>query len=167
MRLSKFLGNYLLLKKIGTNYFSLCPFHDEKTPSFSVNDAKGLFFCFGCGVSGNKIVFLSLYKKKYKNEKVLLKVENEFFLNRSNFYLLEMVKIFYIKQLFINKNFFVFNYICFVRKITIHTIYFFNLGYAPNVWHFLSNSLTGYDRDLAIEAGLLRKNCNNRRYRTS
>ena len=44
---------YIKLKKQGRNYFGLCPFHEEKTPSFSVNPENGLWFCWGCGEKGN------------------------------------------------------------------------------------------------------------------
>ncbi len=46
------------LKRSGRNYFGLCPFHSEKTPSFSVNSELGLFKCFGCGEGGDVIAFL-------------------------------------------------------------------------------------------------------------
>jgi len=46
------------LKQRGRNYFGLCPFHEEKTPSFSVNPAKGIFHCFGCGKGGNAVSFV-------------------------------------------------------------------------------------------------------------
>jgi len=49
---------YVHLKKQGRNYFGLCPFHDEKSPSFSVNDEKQIFHCFGCGKGGNVITFM-------------------------------------------------------------------------------------------------------------
>lgn len=52
------VGEYVQLKKRGRNYFGLCPFHDEKTPSFSVTDEKQIFHCFGCGKGGNVITFL-------------------------------------------------------------------------------------------------------------
>ena len=48
-------------KKSGSNYWACCPFHDEKTPSFSVNTQKGFYHCFGCGVSGDAIRFLMDY----------------------------------------------------------------------------------------------------------
>ena len=50
------ISHYVDLKKSGTNYTGCCPFHDEKTPSFSVNPAKGLYKCFGCGEGGNNPV---------------------------------------------------------------------------------------------------------------
>ena len=52
------IGEYVQLKKQGRNYFGLCPFHDEKTPSFSVTQEKQIFHCFGCGKGGNVITFL-------------------------------------------------------------------------------------------------------------
>lgn len=52
------VGNYVALKSKGTNMWGLCPFHDEKTPSFSVNPSKGIFKCFGCQKGGNAIGFI-------------------------------------------------------------------------------------------------------------
>jgi DNA primase len=52
------VSEYLTLKKAGRNFTGLCPFHQEKTPSFSVNRDKQIFYCFGCGEGGNVITFL-------------------------------------------------------------------------------------------------------------
>src|SRR5690625_4087817 len=52
------IGEYVQLKKQGKNFFGLCPFHDEKTPSFSVNQDKQIFHCFGCKKGGNVMTFL-------------------------------------------------------------------------------------------------------------
>jgi DNA primase len=52
------IGSFVKLKKRGTNYLGLCPFHNEKTPSFTVSPAKEIYKCFGCGKSGNTIGFL-------------------------------------------------------------------------------------------------------------
>jgi DNA primase len=54
---------YVLLKKAGTTYKGLCPFHSEKTPSFHVNPDKGFFHCFGCNAGGNVFKFLELHEK--------------------------------------------------------------------------------------------------------
>ncbi len=51
-------SEFLTLKKAGRNYLGLCPFHQEKTPSFTVNREKQIFYCFGCGEGGNAITFL-------------------------------------------------------------------------------------------------------------
>ena len=61
IRLSDFLGKYLNVEKKGNTYVCRCPFHNEKTPSFSINNQKGLFYCFGCGVGGNVLTFLTKY----------------------------------------------------------------------------------------------------------
>ncbi|MBR6033691.1 MAG: DNA primase [Clostridia bacterium] len=53
------ISQYVTLKKSGANYFGLCPFHREKSPSFSVSPSKQIFHCFGCGAGGNVIHFIS------------------------------------------------------------------------------------------------------------
>jgi DNA primase len=55
------VSRYVQLKKGGANYLGLCPFHNEKTPSFSVSPAKQFYHCFGCGAHGNAIGFLMAY----------------------------------------------------------------------------------------------------------
>ena len=57
------VGEYVKLKKKGTNYLGLCPFHNEKSPSFTVSPAKEIYKCFGCGKSGNSITFLMEHEK--------------------------------------------------------------------------------------------------------
>lgn len=57
------VGSFVKLKKRGTNYLGLCPFHNEKTPSFTVSPAKEIYKCFGCGRSGNTISFLMDHEK--------------------------------------------------------------------------------------------------------
>jgi DNA primase len=56
------IGGYVHLKKSGSSYMGLCPFHNEKTPSFSVSPGKQVFHCFGCGEGGNVITFLMKYE---------------------------------------------------------------------------------------------------------
>ena len=58
VRIEEVVGDFVRLNKRGVNYVGLCPFHDEKTPSFSVNAAKGIFKCFGCGVGGDAVSFV-------------------------------------------------------------------------------------------------------------
>ena len=52
------ISEYLPLKQKGTSYFGLCPFHNEKTPSFSVSSEKQFYYCFGCGAAGNVFTFV-------------------------------------------------------------------------------------------------------------
>jgi len=57
------VGNFVKLKRRGTNYLGLCPFHNEKTPSFTVSPSKEIYKCFGCGKSGNAIGFIMDHEK--------------------------------------------------------------------------------------------------------
>ena len=57
------VGSFVKLKKRGVNYLGLCPFHNEKTPSFTVSPTKEIYKCFGCGRSGNSIGFLMEHEK--------------------------------------------------------------------------------------------------------
>ncbi|MBO2727504.1 DNA primase [Lactiplantibacillus plantarum] len=56
--IADFIGQYVQLKKAGKNLFGLCPFHEERTPSFSVNEQKQIFHCFSCGRGGNVFSFI-------------------------------------------------------------------------------------------------------------
>src|ERR1700710_2546460 len=57
------VGSFVKLKKRGVNYLGLCPFHNEKSPSFTVSPVKEIYKCFGCGRSGNAISFLMEHEK--------------------------------------------------------------------------------------------------------
>ena len=57
------VGQFVRLKKRGANYIANCPFHNEKTPSFSVSAAKGIYKCFGCGKAGNVVSFVQEHEK--------------------------------------------------------------------------------------------------------
>ena len=72
------ISQYIGLKRSGRNYFGLCPFHNEKSPSFSVSPDKQIFHCFGCGVGGNVITFIS------KIEGIGFKESIEFLAERAN-----------------------------------------------------------------------------------
>ena len=56
------VSQYVKLNKRGSTYFGLCPFHNEKTPSFSVTPAKQMYYCFGCGAGGNVFNFVMEYE---------------------------------------------------------------------------------------------------------
>ena len=72
------ISQYVNLKKSGRNFFGLCPFHNEKSPSFAVSPDKQIFHCFGCGVGGNVFHFVS------KIENVGFKESVEMLANRAN-----------------------------------------------------------------------------------
>lgn len=56
------ISGYVRLQKKGASHFGLCPFHNEKSPSFSVSQSKQMYYCFGCGAGGNVITFLQQYE---------------------------------------------------------------------------------------------------------
>ena len=56
------ISGYVKLQKKGSSYFGLCPFHNEKTGSFSVSPHKQMYYCFGCGAGGNAYTFLMQYE---------------------------------------------------------------------------------------------------------
>ncbi len=56
------IGSYIKLTKKGSSYFGLCPFHNEKSPSFSVSRDKQMYYCFGCGAGGNVLTFVMEYE---------------------------------------------------------------------------------------------------------
>lgn len=56
------ISSYVKIQKKGASYFGLCPFHNEKSPSFSVSGSKQMYYCFGCGAGGNVISFIMQYE---------------------------------------------------------------------------------------------------------
>ncbi len=77
VRIENVIGEYLQLKKRGSNLIGLCPFHNEKTPSFSVSPSIGIFKCFGCGKAGNAVNFLMEYEH-YTYPEALRKLAKQF-----------------------------------------------------------------------------------------
>ena len=89
VRLSDFISQFINLSERGNSYVGKCPFHDENTPSFNVNNEKGLFYCFGCKAGGNIITFTKKYKNftfneavNYISEYTGVKLLNNTFLNK-------------------------------------------------------------------------------------
>mgnify|MGYP000158447431 CR=1 FL=1 len=88
-RIEEVVGDFVALKKRGVNYIGNCPFHNEKTPSFTVSPTKGIYKCFGCGKGGNSVKFimeiehytypeaLKVIAKKYQIEIIEKELTNE------------------------------------------------------------------------------------------
>ena len=72
------ISGYVKLQKKGSNYFGLCPFHHEKSPSFSVSQSKQMYHCFGCGVSGNVFTFVMEYENYTFREAVELLADRSY-----------------------------------------------------------------------------------------
>ncbi len=154
------IGNYIQLKKQGSNYTALCPFHSEKTPSFVVSPSKQIFHCFGCGASGDTIKFI-MDIEKLSYPQAIEKLANMYnfrleYTSSNNFVhidLLEKVNSFYISNLYKNKE--ALNYLK-ERGLFDSTIEKFQLGYAPESFEqiqFFKNANLN-NKDL-IELGVL------------
>ena len=83
-RVEEVIGDFVTLKKRGANYLGLCPFHNEKTPSFSVSPSKGIYKCFGCGKAGNVVGFVMEHEHysypealKYLAKRYSIEIEEE------------------------------------------------------------------------------------------
>lgn len=170
------VGEYVQLNKQGRNYFGLCPFHGEKTPSFSVSPEKQIYHCFGCGVGGNvfsflteieKISFIEAVQRLAQKGNIELPTMHRSYSNENN-QSQETNKMIAAHEL--------------LRKLYHHilvntadgeealkylkdrgfsneAIDRFQIGYALPSWDFAKNFLKGrsYDEDLLERAGLLIK----------
>jgi DNA primase len=130
------IGNYIQLKKKGSNFTALCTFHNEKTPSFVVSPTKQIYHCFGCGASGDAIKFIMDYEKLTYPEAVeklanMYNFELEYTKNKTfiSTNILEKLNSFYKEKLIHNKN--AYNYLK-KRGLNDNTIEKFALGYAPS-----------------------------------
>lgn len=141
-----FIDSYLPLKKQGANFVACCPFHQEKTPSFSVISKKQFYHCFGCGVSGNAISFAMNYLNQDFSEAVdTLALRAGMQVPRDgksqekpvrNLYqLLHQTALFYQKALQINTP--ALQYLA-QRGVTGDVLAQFQIGYAPAGWHTLT-----------------------------
>jgi DNA primase len=130
------IGNYIQLKKEGSNYKALCPFHNEKTPSFVVSPAKQIYHCFGCGASGDAIKFI-MEMEKLSYPEAIEKLANMYnfkldYTSSKSFVkldILESVNNYYISNLYKSKT--ALEYLK-NRGLKDSTIEKFSLGYAPD-----------------------------------
>lgn len=172
------------LKKSGKNYSACCPFHEERTPSFSVNPDKQFYYCFGCGAGGNALTFLM----EYENLEFPQAVENlatnvgmtiprepsrggsdaaqQEVSNKPLYALMEQVSTFYQQQLRNHPQAHrAVDYLK-ARGLSGEIAKQFDLGFAPPGWDSLHSGLGGGDelRELLIKTGMLVKNESGRVY---
>ncbi|ACL69991.1 DNA primase [Halothermothrix orenii] len=174
------VSDYVDLKKVGKNYVGLCPFHQEKTPSFTVNPERQFFYCFGCGVGGDVISFLM------EIENITFKESVKMLARRSGMevpgddprhrqQLREREKLFKINHLTAkfyhyllletDQGLKAINYLK-KRGFTKKDIKKFGLGYAPDRWDGLLKFLTGkgFEEGELVKAGLVLLSNNNNYY---
>ena len=165
------ISGYIKLKKSGSSYVGLCPFHNEKSPSFSVSGTKQMYHCFGCGVGGNVITFVMGYENYTFPEAVKMLADRAGIALPVMEYsgedrrerdiktkLLEINKIaatFYYHQLKSPAGQSGLDYLK-KRQLSDKTINTFGLGYAPQLTGDLYRMLKekGYDDELLKESGL-------------
>jgi len=143
------VSDVVQLKQRGRNFFGLCPFHEEKTPSFSVNPSLGIFHCFGCGKGGNAVTFVMEYEKidyiealKRLADKYAINIEWEGGDDSQKgevaliYELHEIAVAFYHKQLMSDRGRAALEYVG-KRGFGRDIIEQFRIGFAPDEWESL------------------------------
>lgn len=164
------VSDYLSLKKSGRNFFGLCPFHPEKTPSFSVNPEKQIFHCFGCGTGGNVFTFVMQEEGVNFPEAVRILAKRagieipepdeqavgDAQQREALYYANELAQKFYHERLFAPEGKAALDYLH-GRGFTDEGIRAFGLGYAPDAWDALVNHALGAKMkpEVLQQAGLL------------
>ena len=168
------ISGYVKLKKSGSNYMACCPFHNEKTPSFSINPNKQFYHCFGCGAGGNALSFLMDYEKRSFPEAIEalaqmhgIQVPHEQSNEQRNqpkktslYDLLLSSQAFYEEQLKTHQDKQIaVNYLK-GRGLRGETCKAFGIGFAPEGWNNLQNKLATSNERLKglIETGMLIEN---------
>ncbi len=165
------VGQYVPLKRSGSSYVGLCPFHKEKTPSFHVTADRQLYYCFGCGAGGNIVDFVKNMEHldfveaiRFLAERAGIQIDALSFsaedkkqYEKKQRYL-EMNKEaarFFRDKLFSSDGKRAQDYIR-ARRLTGETVKAYGMGYAPNDWDALTKHLlqNGYAREDLVQVGL-------------
>ena len=169
------ISPYVNLRRRGKNLVGLCPFHNEKTPSFTVYPENGSFYCFGCGVGGDVITFVRRMENLDYMEAVKQLADRAGMALPEDGYDDTLAKKrtavlaanraaakFFHSQLFTDRGRPALNYFL-DRGLTMETIRHFGLGFAPDDWRTLKNHLNeqGFDDILLESANLLRRSDKN------
>ena len=165
------ISGYVRMQKKGSSYFGLCPFHNEKSPSFSVSPGKQMYYCFGCGAGGNVITFLMEYENATFQEAVkmladragvsLPEVEYSEEMRRKEGRRARLLEVnkeaarYYYYLLRSNRGQIGYRYLA-GRALSDETMKKFGLGYADGAGSDLTAYLKskGYADDLITESGL-------------
>lgn len=172
-QIEEVVGEFVVLKKRGTSLIGLCPFHNEKTPSFHVSVSKGIFKCFGCGEGGDSLSFIMKHEKysypeaiRFLAEKYNIDIEETEQSpeqvaaqdKRESLYIVnQWAKDFFVNSLWktqegksIGLSYFK------ERGYTEDTIKKFELGFSPNQWSALVDAAQnlGHDLERMEEVGL-------------
>lgn len=172
------ISEHVVLRKRGKDFVGLCPFHDEKTPSFSVSPNKQMYYCFGCHAGGNAIKFLMELGKRQFAEVVLdlaqryqvsvqtlepqqrQELQRQLSLREQLYEILAIAAQFYQHALRQSAGQVALSYLQQQRHLSAETIHSFQLGYAPASWETLYRYLIEqkrYSVQLVEQAGLIRR----------
>lgn len=166
------ISGYVKLTKRGSSYFGLCPFHNEKSPSFSVSRQKQMYYCFGCGAGGNVFTFIMEYENytfvealKMLAERAGIELPEEEYSKETKekadlkTAILEVNKLaakYYYAQLKTEQGKLAHNYLT-GRKLSEETITAFGLGYSnkyrDDLYRYLKTK--GYRDEVIVKAGLI------------
>lgn len=164
------VGEYVRLKKRGSNYVGLCPFHSEKTPSFNVNPSLGIFKCFGCGEGGDVFSFISRMENLSFPESVGILAERvgitidqggqpdeDASAREAILYALQFAARFFYQKLTQDDGGAVARDYLAGRQIDPEMVKRFGIGYAPDAWDGLLKAATesGISESLLEQAGLI------------
>jgi DNA primase len=172
-RIEEVVGEFVVLKRRGSSMIGLCPFHNERTPSFTVSPAKGFFKCFGCGKAGDAVTFVMEHEHltfpeglRYLAKKYSIEIEEEApsaemieaqSQRESLFIVANYAQEYFNKQLLESEEGKAIGLSYFrERGFTDEIIKRFNLGYAPDRWDGLTKAATeaGYQLDYLEKTGL-------------
>ncbi len=169
------ISQYVQLQNRGGRLFGLCPFHKEKTPSFTVNPDRGFYHCFGCGKGGNVIDFVMSIEtltypeaKRHLASKLGIQIEAHTGPQRPHqdidrYQVMDQATQFYIKRLHNNRS--VMGYLK-SRELTLEDIKQFALGYSPDAWDGLRSEMQrrNIPEKVLEELGLIIHNKNKNSY---
>jgi DNA primase len=172
------ISDRVVLRKRGRDYTGLCPFHDEKTGSFSVSQSKQLYYCFGCGAGGDAVKFLMELNQQSFSEVVFdlarryqvpiktlepqqkQEIQRQISVREQLYEILATAANFYEYALRESQGEIALNYLERDRGLSEETIQQWNLGYAPPSWETLCRYLVEkkrYPIQLIEQAGLIQK----------
>ena len=180
------IERHVPLKKAGANYIACCPFHGEKTPSFTVSPAKQFYHCFGCGTHGNAVGFMMEYigvdfveaindlasrvgmqvpvqenKEHYGVSDTRSSGENKESSFQNLFEVMSTITRFYRDQLKCSDR--GINYLK-KRGLTGETAARFGIGYSPAGWQNLAEILPDYESPILVKIGMVNVNEEKKRY---
>lgn len=172
LKIEEVVGEVVSLKRSGTTYKGLCPFHNDTSPSFTVSPQKNIAKCFSCGAGGNPISFYSQYHKVSFNEacielskkyNISIKLEKNFDEAKEKEYeklykLMEEARDYFAENIFNNEGREAFEYLN-KRGLSVQFIKENYIGYSLNSWDRLLNHFTskGYSVEDLLNVGLIKK----------